>query len=628
MESTKLREANPPLVSPVGFTSYVSRFRLHAPAFAALLITGAIYLVVLLPSSPQALTHHDEGAKYLQVRNLRITPGGLDWSINYPARRLDPALEFVPFHPKQHYVDGQGRIYLQWPIFLGLLTRIPWKLLGFWGLYVVPFAAGLGTLWAAYLLALAVGVPVRVAWLAVPLVGLATPVGIYSLLYFEHTLAALFVTLSLLAAVRGLRDEGAPRLGILLSGALLAMAVYFRSELYVLALVMALVMAWVGWKRRRWRIAAAWVGAFAVALVPLWAFYSLSEGTLLPTHALWYFTGSEPANGGGLPQPGLPPLRYIATAGWGVVPAFLFGPENAPFAPRFAPWVEVAGLVGVGLCGVGALMKAAWRGVGWSLPVFLAGLVLVLLATGETLLSSQQYYNLHGFLLAAPFVAVALWPPGGEGAAVSSRRFLYATTLLYLGLHVLVISALSGLGPISLHEWGQRYLLPAYPALGVLALSVVSGQWPVVSGQLTGVGGRGVSRRVVPFAFCLLAAVGLGFTVRGYGALGEERAQVERWLGLTAAMPAGEPLVTDTWWLPLNLAAGFYSRPYMLAEGDARLAKWAEQMRGKGVGRFGLATTNPAVFNGAWTHEVAGLRAEGEPRESWGLWLQQYALGP
>src|SRR4051794_14389485 len=202
MESTKLREANPPLVSPVGFTSYVSRFRLHAPAFAALLITGAIYLVVLLPSSPQALTHHDEGAKYLQVRNLRITPGGLDWSINYPARRLDPALEFVPFHPKQHYVDGQGRIYLQWPIFLGLLTRIPWKLLGFWGLYVVPLLAGLGTAWVSYLLALRVGIPRRIAWLAIPLVGLATPVAQYSLLYFEHTLAALLVALSLLFALR------------------------------------------------------------------------------------------------------------------------------------------------------------------------------------------------------------------------------------------------------------------------------------------------------------------------------------------------------------------------------------------------------------------------------------------
>src|SRR6476619_1395512 len=130
----------------------------HRAALLSLLLTAIIYVAALALLSPEALTHHDEGAKYLQVRNLRITPSGLDWSINYTARRLDPQLDFVPFHPKQHYVDAQGRIYLQWPIFLGLLTRIPWKLLGVWGLYVVPLLAGLGACWATYLLAMAAGV--------------------------------------------------------------------------------------------------------------------------------------------------------------------------------------------------------------------------------------------------------------------------------------------------------------------------------------------------------------------------------------------------------------------------------------------------------------------------------------
>src|SRR5207302_10279953 len=149
-------------------TFHVSRFPVpgqHAKAAATLALLGAVYLAGLAPLAPQPLTHHDDGAKYLQVRNLRFTPSGLDWSINYPARRLDPGLEFVPFHPKQHYVDGQGRIYLQWPIFLGLLTRLPWKLMGFWGLYVVPLLAGLGTLWTSYLLALEAGAPARIAWL-------------------------------------------------------------------------------------------------------------------------------------------------------------------------------------------------------------------------------------------------------------------------------------------------------------------------------------------------------------------------------------------------------------------------------------------------------------------------------
>src|SRR5687767_14906032 len=200
---------------------------------------------------PDALTHPDPGARYLQVRNLRLAPICLDWSINYPAPPYDPEVEFAPFNPKQHIVDDQERIYLQWPIFLSLLTRIPWKVLGFWGLYLVPLLAGLGAAWTAYRLASAVGVPARVAWLAVPLVGLATPVWVYSLLYFEHTLAALLVTASLLVGVRSLGGDSPPdgfagnheqnppaRTGLVaLSAALLAAAIYFRSELYILALV-------------------------------------------------------------------------------------------------------------------------------------------------------------------------------------------------------------------------------------------------------------------------------------------------------------------------------------------------------------------------------------------------------
>ncbi|MEO5951588.1 MAG: hypothetical protein ABIQ44_03880, partial [Chloroflexia bacterium] len=108
----------------------MNRFR--APHFALLAI-AILYVVGLVAMPPEGLTHHDTGAKYLQVRNLRLTPTGLDYSINYPARNLDPNLDFVPFREKQFFIDrtdsDYGLIYLQWPIFLGLLTRLPWKML-------------------------------------------------------------------------------------------------------------------------------------------------------------------------------------------------------------------------------------------------------------------------------------------------------------------------------------------------------------------------------------------------------------------------------------------------------------------------------------------------------------------
>jgi len=598
-----------------------------------LLLVGVLYLAGLAVMPPDALTQHDTGAKYLQVRNLRITPTGLDYSINYPARPLDPNLQYVPFQDKQYYTDG-GRIYLQWPIFLGLLTRIPWKVMGYWGLYVVPLLAGLGACWATYLLAVAAGVPRRIAWLAVPLLGLATPFAIYSLLFFEHTLADMLVALSLLFALLAIPSRmeiDLPRKYRMLaaSAVLLAVAIYFRSELYILAAVMGLVLAVTAWRVRAWRPFVAWIGAFLLALVPLWGFYAITEGTLLPLHATWYFAGSE-----GATLPGeavkfqLPALRYIVQAGWGTVPDFLFGPKGFPSSPDYPWWVGALGVGGILLCGLAALLRLA-RGaagsLGSRLGLFALGLACVTIASGYILLMPQPYHNLHGFLLASPFVALALWPPDiiVTPDGLSRQGFLYVVTLPYIGLHALIISALSGLGPISTSEWGQRYLLAAYPGLVVLALLAGWRIWTDYRPLLS-------VRRPAAYALvfsAMLVLVGLLFTVRGYGALYDERAQVKSWLTLSESLPGREPIVTDEWWVPLNLAADFYTRPIMLAEGNDKLVHWASDMRTEGVMQFGFMTDKPDIFTGPWSSQVRGLSRDGPPVEMNGMWMQKYTFG-
>jgi hypothetical protein len=120
--------------------------------------------------------------------------------------------------------------------------------------------------------------------------------------------------------------------------------------------------------------------------------------------------------------------------------------------------------------------------------------------------------------------------------------------------------------------------------------------------------------------------VGVLLSVRGYAATFTERRQVVAWQALAGTLPGREPLVTDVWWLPLNLAPVFYTRPIMLAEGDARLGQWARQMRERGVSSFGLMTDNPAVFSGAWRQSVPGLSAESPPVEEQGIWLQRYVI--
>ena len=306
----------------------------------------------------------------------------------------------------------------------------------------------------------------------------------------------------------------------------------------------------------------------------------------------------------------------------------MLGPQDFLLSPVYPFWVGAAGVVGIVLCALSALLRlakrrtrlgrsAAGRLCHWACGCGYIDRIYILLMP-------QPYHNLHGFLLASPFVALALWPPNiiFTRDGWTRQGLLYTVTLLHVVLHALIISALSGLGPISRSEWGQRYLFTAYPGLVVLALVAA---WNIWTEYRSVARLRGVASACVALG-AVLALVGLFFSVRGYGVLYDERTQVKSWLTLSESLPDREPLVTDEWWLPLNLAADFYTRPIMLAEGNDKLVHWASDMRTEGVTQFGFMTDKPDIFTGPWSSQVRGLSRDGPPVEMNGMWMQKYTL--
>ncbi len=591
---------------------------------AALLLVGLILSGAAVALPGEGFWHSDEGAKFLQLQNLRWGADGLETAIAYPGRDLDPLLAWVPFHPKQHRVDAGGRIYLQWPIFLPLLAWPLWAPAGRAGLYGWPLAGALAACWGSYQLARAAGTPPRWAWIAIPLLGLATPLGFYSGVFFEHTLAAALVAGAVAALLRGLRRGSGRHLAA--AGALLGSAIYLRSELYLLVPVFGGVTVWAarrepgvgGWELMRGTTgrparAVGWgLLGLALPLLPLWIFYGQAAGTPLPQHATWYFEPSDTPDAGVPPRLRLPELRYLGRAGLAVVPDFLVGPPAAD-SPTI-PWaVSAATLAGCVLLAVAAILPTARR----TLPTG-AALACIAGAAGAVLLDPQPYHNLHGFLAAAPIIAcAALRPPGPLS---HSRRLLIAVTATYIALHVLVISALSGLGPISRYEWGQRYLLPAYPlliALAVCNLAAWSVSWSAAGGRRSAtfthcglrfaVCGLGIT---LP---CLLVLIGGGFAVRGWGVLRAERAQAAGWQAVIRAVP-DRVLLTDQWWIPLRLAPGFDRHTWLLATPPGRAAAWPAQARQVGLRGFSTVTLGPApalpgATPGAGT-TIAGLTVQ------------------
>ncbi|HUS17739.1 MAG TPA: hypothetical protein VM536_22315 [Chloroflexia bacterium] len=581
---------------------------------AALLALLAVGLVLggaaaVLPHG--VFWHSDEGAKFLQVLNLRLGPNGLQSSVSWPGDTRDPALRFVPFHPKQYHLDAAGGIVLQWPVFLALLTWPFYALFGLAGLGVLPLAGALGACWGSYRLARVAGAAPGWAWIAIPLTGLATPLGFYSWVFFEHTLAAALVAAAVERTISGLTTRRPARLVV--AGLALGVAIYLRSELYALVPVLAAgILAWAWWThagtQRMARAAVSGLAGLLIALVPLWAFYTQSEGGPLPQHATWYFDGGDGTGTGAAASPRLPEVRYLAQSGLNLVPDFLAGP-SAPDAPAIPPWVSGALVLGtLAVLAVGRLPRGREL-------VFGGGLALVGAGSLAVLIDPAPYGSLHGFVLAAPMVALAAWPRRGPGAP--GLHVLQVITALYIVLHVLVISTLSGLGPISRYEWGQRYLLPAYPLLIALVVATLS---PFLQ-QPAGPGRRPALRTRLPLlAAGLLALIGAGFLARGWTVLRQEKTQVLAWQQTVAGAP-DQALLTDRWWVPLLLAPQFYNHTWYLAPDEASARAWAGQVATAPLLGFStvtftptlrvqLATVSPPLYPGATISGPGGLQVQ------------------
>ncbi len=615
----------------------------HRAAVGALLLVAAVYVVclLLLPHDVPQFWSPDEGGKFIQLQNLRFDPG-LDISVRYPGLPLDREYHFVPFPLHQWFVH-EGSLYLQWPPFLSLLTWLPFKLLGAGGLYLLPLLAGLATLWFAYLLCRLLLPGAGRAWAVIPLLGLATPLFVYSLVYFEHSLAALLVTLALYATLRahygsvahsptkpppkgeGLMNSPTqpPHLregyGWALGGGLaLAGAIWLRSELYILALMMLLTLALRAAALGGWRKLGAWLGGLLGGLIPLWLFYLLTWGSLLPAHATPYFSSGLEA-------------RFIAAGGLRTfLGSFLLGVRDdltalPDLGPHIASPLRYTLLIGLGLFLLGALLRS-----GWPRDILLLGGFAAMLATSTAvLLDSNGYSALHGFLLPAPALVIAtllrppafcagsqtLHPSGDQPVrrphlqllrpALEHPLALFATiTVLYVAAHTLIISIASGLGPDSRFEWGQRYLLPAYPLVAVLAVAALPRFWlgPYDDGRLR-IGGS-LLRDLLTLALLLALIVGTGLEIRGVVAIGAARQDSAAWTqrvrSVTSAAP-NVPIVSDVWWLPLRVAGVYGQRRLYLANDAEQLAAFVQQIKAQRQSGFWLLTTasQPPTIAGA-----------------------------
>ena len=205
-------------------------------------IAGIGYIAALqLLVSDGAYFTGDSGLKALLTQNLAA--GNLGFDIKF----YDPAWVkglwgegFFPYAQPFVY-DIVGRFYITFPYTFSLINVPFYILLGYRGLYFIPWLATLGTWIVFYLFCK----KLNLSWIATAIGSLtlifATNLALYSALYWEHTLAVFlsFTGLTILFPKKGspaIRAKDA-----IWGGVLSALAVWFRPEEIFLVIFLSLI---------------------------------------------------------------------------------------------------------------------------------------------------------------------------------------------------------------------------------------------------------------------------------------------------------------------------------------------------------------------------------------------------
>jgi hypothetical protein len=411
---------------------------LRQPLLAGLLL-GGVYLLLSFAMSPRGYLGTDTGAKVATL-DVMVTRGQWQPGIGYwaedhdPTGRLHPILDARPSDGDWVHVTTLPMLLLGRPLYAAGGYRLA---------LLLPMAGAIAAAFASRSIARrAVSTADEgVGWTAFWVVGLASPIAVYALDFWEHApgVACMVGAVALLAAILdGSRHRG----WAVAAGALLGASATMRTETFVYALVaVGLACAALLWTSRSlWPPTA--VGALAVA-----GFAAPWFGNVLLERALGgNDRGARVA--GATRGAAVADLAHRAREAWTTL-----------LALRPADRSELAGLL------FAALVVAALVYSRRSKERVAAGLLVVAGALqGLAILSGLNF--VPGMLVAAPIavVGVVWWPRAGSVGA----RYSLAVAVTSLPL-VWLFQFLGGAGP----QWAGRYALSScilLVALGVAAL--------------------------------------------------------------------------------------------------------------------------------------------------------------
>ncbi len=209
---------------------------LTRPLFAGLVLMIAFF-ALSLPNDAAGFLGTDTGGKVATLETIDET-GTFDLDVGYWAADVDPEGEIHPLWFTSQFDDK----WVQVTTLPLIVIAAPLYAVGGYELVLVlPMLGGVAAAFAARALARRVGD--GTGWTAFWLTGLASPVTIYALDFWEHTIGLALMAWGAVALLDAV-DDRSYRVPLVAFGAAFGLAATMRTEALVYALVAGLVLIW------------------------------------------------------------------------------------------------------------------------------------------------------------------------------------------------------------------------------------------------------------------------------------------------------------------------------------------------------------------------------------------------
>ncbi|HXG23272.1 MAG TPA: glycosyltransferase family 39 protein, partial [Chthonomonadales bacterium] len=548
----------------------------------------------------------DSGARFAMIQNW-IQQGSLVY-LRYENRFLDPTGELHPLgmaasitpsghmqlrhmpveftqnsdvrekiRPTHGFVmdlrKGYATVCL--PLF-ALLGGIGYRLMGFGGLLLFPLLAGVGTIIVTYATAGRLGLQNRV--LLMLALGLATPLLLYSVVFWDHSLHMFLVAMTGYLFLRALEAKRAGYAA--LAGVAVGLGVWFHAMFPLLFAASTLAAIPLVRNRPLCRLVAAYVLGFTFP-VAVWAYVNCRiYGTVGGPYTLMHSAISE-----SLRQQAFDFPHFVARSLLQLVGATALSMpalQMLLLLPAYALTTWIGGRVRI-----------------------LGTVILVALAV----LSYQQVSHVEwasGLFQATPLLIPAigaLYAVGERHRHASSKGGYDDTFLSWIRRACLLFGLFVLVNPISpALNWGSRYLLTALPWLALLVAHRLEQDYNIASR---------LGRWVVAMCAGVLIAVSLYSQYLGFLAIRKDL-DYSRELNRVVDSAPTQVVVTDIYWLGAELTTVPPKRTLFLVRDtdEARRALFRALDR-LGATTFtyfgdrpGLALLTPAAAALDWPYKI------------------------